>query len=148
MTPPRSPTAEAAVAGFETAASCAPSIPRYLEQVYWWAYVHPNAVALFEREWLVSAILFGHYGQLRDAALALKLKPGLAGLRPDSTAHANLARAIHIEHERGQIAAALNQAILARAANDQSMAPASAFQSRSSAPPGFAWPVMNVTAWA
>lgn len=46
-----------------------PPIPGYLEQVYWWAYVHPNAVSLFEREWLVNAILFGHYGRLRDAAL-------------------------------------------------------------------------------
>ena len=27
----------------------APASPRYLEQVYWWAYVHPNAVQLFER---------------------------------------------------------------------------------------------------
>ena len=45
-------------------------IPRYLEQLYWWAYVHPNAVNLFEREWLVNAILFGNYGRLRDAALA------------------------------------------------------------------------------
>ena len=45
-------------------------IPRYLEQVYWWAYVHPNAVRLFEREWLVNLILFGNYGRLRDAALA------------------------------------------------------------------------------
>lgn len=45
-------------------------IPRYLEQVYWWAYVHPNAVQLFEREWLVNTILFGNYGRLRDAALA------------------------------------------------------------------------------
>lgn len=45
-------------------------IPRYLEQVYWWAYVHPNAVHLFEREWLVNAILFGNYGRLRDMALA------------------------------------------------------------------------------
>jgi ubiquinone/menaquinone biosynthesis C-methylase UbiE len=45
-------------------------IPRYLEQVYWWAYVHPNAVQLFEREWLVNLILFGNYGRLRDAALA------------------------------------------------------------------------------
>jgi len=45
-------------------------IPRYLEQVYWWAYVHPNAVSLFEREWLVNLILFGNYGRLRDAALA------------------------------------------------------------------------------
>jgi ubiquinone/menaquinone biosynthesis C-methylase UbiE len=48
----------------------APVIPRYLEQVYWWAYVHPNAVQLFEREWLVNLILFGNYGRLRDAALA------------------------------------------------------------------------------
>ena len=48
----------------------APAIPRYLEQVYWWAYVHPNAVQLFEREWLVNLILFGNYGRLRDAALA------------------------------------------------------------------------------
>ena len=45
-------------------------VPRYLEQVYWWAYVHPNAVQLFEREWLVNLILFGNYGRLRDAALA------------------------------------------------------------------------------
>ena len=31
-----------------------PPVPRYLEQVYWWAYVHPNAVHVFEREWLVN----------------------------------------------------------------------------------------------
>jgi ubiquinone/menaquinone biosynthesis C-methylase UbiE len=46
------------------------AIPRYLEQVYWWAYVHPNAVHVFERDWLVNLILFGNYGRLRDAALA------------------------------------------------------------------------------
>jgi ubiquinone/menaquinone biosynthesis C-methylase UbiE len=45
-------------------------IPRYLTQAYWWAYVHPNAVHFFERDWLVNAILFGNYGRLRDAALA------------------------------------------------------------------------------
>jgi ubiquinone/menaquinone biosynthesis C-methylase UbiE len=50
-------------------ASAAVPIPRYLEQVYWWAYVHPNAVHVFEREWLVNLILFGNYGRLRDAAL-------------------------------------------------------------------------------
>jgi len=77
--------------------------------------------------------------ELRDAALALKLGPGLAGLRPDSTAHANLARAIHIEHERGQIATALNQAILARAANDQSMAPASAFHALAASKEWIRW---------
>jgi ubiquinone/menaquinone biosynthesis C-methylase UbiE len=47
-----------------------PGIPRYLRQVYWWAYVHPLAVRLFEREWLVNLILFGNYARLRDAALA------------------------------------------------------------------------------
>jgi ubiquinone/menaquinone biosynthesis C-methylase UbiE len=47
-----------------------PAVPLYLQQVYWWAYVHPNAVHVFEREWLVNAILFGNYGRLRDAALA------------------------------------------------------------------------------
>lgn len=45
-------------------------IPRYLEDVYWWAYVHPHAVTVFERPWLVNLILFGNYGRLRDAALA------------------------------------------------------------------------------
>ncbi|MEQ1807266.1 MAG: rhodoquinone biosynthesis methyltransferase RquA [Burkholderiaceae bacterium] len=45
-------------------------IPRYLTQAYWWAYVHPKAVQLFEREWLVNTILFGNYSRLRDAALA------------------------------------------------------------------------------
>jgi ubiquinone/menaquinone biosynthesis C-methylase UbiE len=45
-------------------------IPHYLRQVYWWAYVHPRAVQLFERDWLVNLILFGNYARLRDAALA------------------------------------------------------------------------------
>jgi len=47
-----------------------PGIPSYLEQVYWWAYLHPNAVRLFEREWLVNLILWGNFARLRDAALA------------------------------------------------------------------------------
>lgn len=67
------PTAVAADAGLDTLAQgieLPAPIPRYLEQVYWWAYVHPNAVQLFEREWLVNLILFGNYGRLRDAALA------------------------------------------------------------------------------
>ncbi len=45
------------------------AVPAYLEQAYWWAYMHPNGVQLFERDWLVSAILFGNYGRLREAAL-------------------------------------------------------------------------------
>ena len=45
------------------------SIPRYLEQTYWWAYVHPRAVRFFERQWLVNLILWGNFKRLRDAAL-------------------------------------------------------------------------------
>jgi len=45
------------------------AVPRYLAQTYWWAYVHPNAVRLFERQWLVNLILWGNFGALRDAAL-------------------------------------------------------------------------------
>ena len=45
-------------------------VPSYLQEVYWWAYVHPRAVRLFEREWLVNMILLGNYARLRDAALA------------------------------------------------------------------------------
>ena len=44
-------------------------VPGYLERVYWWAYVRPGAVKLFERQWLVNLILWGNFGRLRDAAL-------------------------------------------------------------------------------
>ncbi len=53
-----------------TASIAPPRVPGYLDQVYWWAYVHPNAVNFFEREWLVNLILFGNYKRLCDAALA------------------------------------------------------------------------------
>ena len=33
--------------------------PAYLLQRYWWAYAHPVSVRVFEREWLINAILFG-----------------------------------------------------------------------------------------
>lgn len=46
------------------------SVPSYLDTYYWWAYVHPQAVRLFERQWLANAILWGNYARLRDAALA------------------------------------------------------------------------------
>jgi ubiquinone/menaquinone biosynthesis C-methylase UbiE len=68
MTP--SPVLADAALGAAPAGAIRVPIPRYLEQVYWWAYVHPRAVHAFEREWLVNAILFGNYGRLRDSALA------------------------------------------------------------------------------
>jgi ubiquinone/menaquinone biosynthesis C-methylase UbiE len=63
------PTLDASLDPGSLLAAGSPPIPGYLEQVYWWAYVHPNAVSLFERDWLVNTILFGNYGRLRDAAL-------------------------------------------------------------------------------
>lgn len=47
----------------------AATIPEYLHETYWWAYVHPNAVRLFERQWLVNLILWGNFAKLRDSAL-------------------------------------------------------------------------------
>jgi len=61
VTPPHSPIGPAA--------SSLP-VPSYLQEIYWWAYVHPWAVRVFEREWLVNLILLGNYARLRDAALA------------------------------------------------------------------------------
>lgn len=45
-------------------------VPEYLSAYYWWAYIHPIAVKLFERRWLVNLILWGNYNRLRDAALS------------------------------------------------------------------------------
>jgi ubiquinone/menaquinone biosynthesis C-methylase UbiE len=53
-------------------------IPRYLEQTYWWAYVHPNAVRVFERQWLVNLILWGNYNRLRDSVFG-ELNAPVAG---------------------------------------------------------------------
>jgi len=46
-------------------------VPAYLNDTYWWAYVHPAAVRIFERQWLVNLILWGNFSRLRDAALAV-----------------------------------------------------------------------------
>lgn len=45
------------------------TVPDYLEKTYWWAYTHPNAVRVFERQWLVNLILWGNFSRLRDLAL-------------------------------------------------------------------------------
>jgi ubiquinone/menaquinone biosynthesis C-methylase UbiE len=54
------------------------AIPAYLTRAYWWAYVHPQAVRLFERRWLVNVILWGNFGRLRDEAIDA-LGPSLPG---------------------------------------------------------------------
>jgi ubiquinone/menaquinone biosynthesis C-methylase UbiE len=43
--------------------------PSYLLRWYWWAYAHPISVRVFEREWLINAILFGNYDRLRSATI-------------------------------------------------------------------------------
>jgi len=65
------------IASFEqspwsTAPSFAPlpaQVPYYLSAHYWWAYVHPRAVRVFERQWLVNLILWGNYPRLSESAL-------------------------------------------------------------------------------
>ena len=46
-----------------------PVPPDYLQQTYHWAYVTPEAVRRFERQWLVNLILWGNFARLRDLAL-------------------------------------------------------------------------------
>ncbi len=75
MTPPAKAIALARVTRGTHATT---HIPRYLRQAYWWAYIHPRAVRLFERGWLVNLILFGNYARLRDAALD-ELGPAVEG---------------------------------------------------------------------
>jgi len=47
-----------------------PVIPLYLQATYWWAYIHPRGVRVFERQWLVNLILWGNYNRLCDAVLS------------------------------------------------------------------------------
>jgi ubiquinone/menaquinone biosynthesis C-methylase UbiE len=47
----------------------APPIPDYLQDTYWWAYLHPKALHFFEREWVVNLILWGNMRRLTQAVL-------------------------------------------------------------------------------
>ena len=51
------------------AEKASPAIPNYLQTTYWWAYIHPRGVRVFERQWLVNLILWGNYKRLCDAVL-------------------------------------------------------------------------------
>jgi ubiquinone/menaquinone biosynthesis C-methylase UbiE len=61
--------AESLLSPYATDRFAAASIPDYLQKTYWWAYLHPNAVRVFERQWLVNLILWGNFARLRNAAL-------------------------------------------------------------------------------
>lgn len=59
-----------------------PSIPDYLQDTYWWAYVHPKSVWVFEREWLVNLILWGNMNRLTRAVLdEMDLQPNSSVLQ-------------------------------------------------------------------
>ncbi len=47
-----------------------PAIPAYLEDHYWWAYLRPASLKVFDHTLVVSAILWGKYSGLKKAALA------------------------------------------------------------------------------
>lgn len=53
----------------------APRMPAYLEDIYWWAYLRPASVAVFDHPLIVSAILWGNYSRLKRAAVA-EIQPG------------------------------------------------------------------------
>lgn len=64
------PPKDASSSRASAATVAGPLVPSYLQETYWWAYVHPWAVRVFERGWLVNLILLGNYVRLRNAALA------------------------------------------------------------------------------
>jgi ubiquinone/menaquinone biosynthesis C-methylase UbiE len=47
----------------------APQIPEYLQDTYWWAYLHPKSFWFFEREWVVNLILWGNMKRLTESVL-------------------------------------------------------------------------------
>ncbi len=53
-----------------------PAIPDYLQDTYWWAYLHPRSFWFFEREWVVNLILWGNMKRLTEAVLSgMELQP-------------------------------------------------------------------------
>jgi ubiquinone/menaquinone biosynthesis C-methylase UbiE len=59
-----------------------PSIPDYLQDTYWWAYLHPKSFWFFEREWVVNLILWGNMKKLTNAVLDdLDLQPNSSVLQ-------------------------------------------------------------------
>ncbi len=59
-----------------------PSIPDYLQDTYWWAYLHPKSFWFFEREWVVNLILWGNMTKLTHAVLdELELQPNSSVLQ-------------------------------------------------------------------
>ena len=91
---------EATLDGATLAGAEAPPIPHYLEQVYWWAYVHPNAVSFFER---AVAGQSDPVGQFRSAA---RRRAGRTGTRrcPGARCRSPASMATSSEHLAARVA--------------------------------------------
>ena len=80
-----SPTVDSVTGSSSGIPTSAVQVPQYLKDTYTWAYLHPNAVWFFERQWLVNAILWGNYPMLRDAVIDdLCSSDGSGNLRGDT----------------------------------------------------------------
>ena len=52
-------------------------VPKYLDESYWWAYLHPKGVSFFDKPAIVNGILFGNYHRLRDTVVnSIQQRPG------------------------------------------------------------------------
>jgi ubiquinone/menaquinone biosynthesis C-methylase UbiE len=67
-----------------------PSIPAYLSNYYKWAYIHPKAVWLFERQWLINLILWGFYKRLRNSVISHINGLGCVNILQIACAYGNL----------------------------------------------------------
>ena len=59
------------------------SLPTYLVKNYWWAYLSPVGVNLFDKSFLVNRILWGQYNQIAQDAIdlfSLKTNQHVAGI--------------------------------------------------------------------
>lgn len=63
------------VARHRAATNADPSIPDYLKEIYYWAYLDPRNVRVLDREWVVRIILWFQHYKLQHAAFA-ELEPG------------------------------------------------------------------------
>ena len=71
----QAPAARRALRARKVTSAALPAIPDYLREVYHWAYLNPRNLAIFDHDAVVSAILWGNHGRLRDAVLA-EIEPG------------------------------------------------------------------------
>lgn len=78
------------------APSARPTIPAYLRDTYTWAYLNRLGCAIFDRQTVVSAILWGNARRLIHSVVA-EVRPGWSILQPAcvyGTFSADLARAV------------------------------------------------------